>query len=102
MRLIDADVLIERIAVEADEISTDNIHDVGMHNGLNLAKAMVMNEPTIDAEHVVHSHWEVAIGYDSNKKVQCQNCFLMAHEPTSRCPHCGAHMDEEVDYGKDG
>jgi len=58
--------------------------------------------PLPNAEPVVHSHWEVAIGYDHNKKVQCQNCFLMAHEPTRRCPHCGAHMDEEVDNGTFG
>jgi Lar family restriction alleviation protein len=23
--------------------------------------------------------WEIAIGYDPNKKVQCQNCYKMAH-----------------------
>lgn len=38
--------------------------------------------------------WEVAVGYDPNKKVQCQNCYKMAYEPTPYCPNCGANMHE--------
>lgn len=49
--------------------------------------------PTADVAEVKHGHWELAIGYDPNKRCQCQNCFLMAHEPTAYCPHCGAKMD---------
>ena len=41
---------------------------------------------------VKHGEWEVAIGYDPNKKVQCQNCYKMAYEPTPYCPNCGADM----------
>ena len=47
----------------------------------------------IDA--VVRGEWEVAIGYDPNKKVQCQNCYKMAYEPTPYCPNCGATMKLE-------
>jgi ribosomal protein L37E len=44
---------------------------------------------------VVRGEWEVAIGYDPNKKVQCQNCYKMAYEPTSYCPNCGAKMEDK-------
>lgn len=51
--------------------------------------------PAADVAAVVHSHWEVAIGYDPKKKVQCQHCKLMNYEPEDYCPHCGARMDEK-------
>ena len=51
--------------------------------------------PTIDAVPVGRGEWEVAIGYDPNKKVQCQNCYKMAYEPTPYCPNCGAKMESE-------
>lgn len=87
MRLIDADALIPALG-ELKTIITGVMYSEDVVN-------TIINAPTIDAEPVKHSHWEVAIGYDPNKKVQCQNCFLVAHEPTSRCPHCGAKMDLE-------
>ena len=51
--------------------------------------------PDADVEPVARGEWEVAIGYDPNKKVQCQNCYKMAYEPTPYCPNCGAKMDVE-------
>ena len=48
---------------------------------------------------VVHSHWEVAIGYDPKKKVQCQHCRLMNYDPEDFCPHCGARMDGTEERG---
>ena len=39
--------------------------------------------------------WEVAIGYDQNKKVMCTECRLMSYEPTPFCPNCGADMRGE-------
>ena len=49
MRLIDANKLQQRIIDEKDEIITDNHHAIGMHNGLTLAQAMIINAPTIEA-----------------------------------------------------
>jgi translation initiation factor 2 gamma subunit (eIF-2gamma) len=51
--------------------------------------------PVVDAVPVVRGEWEIAIGYDPNKKVQCQNCYKMAYEPTSYCPNCGAKMEDK-------
>lgn len=53
MRLIDADALGKRIVAEEDEIITDNDYAIGLHNGLALAHAMLINAPTIDAEPIV-------------------------------------------------
>jgi len=50
---------------------------------------------TADVAPVRRGEWEVAIGYDPNKKVQCQNCYKMAYEPTPYCPNCGADMRKE-------
>lgn len=52
--------------------------------------------PAADAVPVTRSTWEVAIGYDPRRTVQCQNCFKMAFEPSEYCPACGAKM--AVDY----
>lgn len=53
MRLKDADSLCENIVREKNLIATDNMHDIGMNNGLALAHAMVLIAPTVDAVEVV-------------------------------------------------
>jgi rubrerythrin len=57
-----------------------------------------------DREPVVHAHWEKV--YDElgcDRGWGCSNCkgsvYHMTYEPYERCPHCGAHMDEEVSDG---
>ena len=57
---------------------------------------LIMEQPKVDAAPVVHGHWEVAIGYDINRKVKCSECNRMNFEPSDFCPNCGARMDEEV------
>jgi hypothetical protein len=53
MRLIDANKLQQRIIDEKDEIITDNHHAIGMHNGLTLAQAMIINAPTIEVPRLI-------------------------------------------------
>lgn len=59
--------------------------------------------PRVEVEPVVHAYWE----FDdfSSPNLKCSACGGMASmdccgdyhsERTERCPHCGAHMDEEV------
>lgn len=71
--------------------------------------------PTVEAEPVVHAHWEdVYGGKYANQRYRCSRCKKKAQyrlerdlllswkevqELTPRCPYCGAHMDEEVADG---
>lgn len=41
----------------------------------------------VEIELVVHAHWNGDC---------CSRCGELAEENYPRCPHCGAHMDEEV------
>ena len=61
--------------------------------------------PRVEAEPVVHAHWFMRGG-----RRYCSACGTMACVTrdsddfwytvgTKRCPHCGAHMDEEVADG---
>ena len=38
-------------------------------------------------------HWEIAIGYDIERTVMCDQCRKMAYEPSNFCPNCGAKME---------
>lgn len=67
----------------------------GWNAGMEAAIGAIKKIPAAEVVLVVHSHWEVAIGYDPKKKVQCQHCRLMNYEPEDYCPHCGARMDGE-------
>ena len=37
--------------------------------------------------------WEIAIGYDIERTVMCDQCRRMAYEPSYYCPNCGAKME---------
>ena len=37
--------------------------------------------------------WEIAIGYDIERTVMCDQCRKMAYEPSNFCPNCGAKME---------
>lgn len=50
VRLIDANALKDRILSAEDEIITDSAYAIGVHNGLTLAKSILINAPTIDLE----------------------------------------------------
>ena len=61
------------------------------------AEAFLMNiddQPTVDAVHVVHAHFERT---DNPSYCECSNCgaTFSADIQANYCPHCGARMDEE-------
>lgn len=87
MRLIDKDAILHDLE--------NGVYPASMTYTLavDIAKGLIEVASEIDAVPVVRGEWEVAIGYDPNKKVQCQNCYKMAYEPTPYCPNCGAKMD---------
>lgn len=89
-----------RIMLEEEDRPDDSFHNVyctgcGVQFWVkSKSQAIAAWNRRSDAVPVVRGEWEVAIGYDPNKKVQCQNCYKMAYEPTPYCPNCGARMED--------
>lgn len=58
--------------------------------------AALENAPAVEAEPVVHAHWEFLNDYQS----RCSHCrsevFVDHNDEPPFCERCGAHMDEEV------
>ena len=79
--------------IDADALLSDIERTIGESGCESEIMDCVLDAPEVDVAPVVRGEWEVAIGYDPNKKVQCQNCYKMAYEPTPYCPNCGAKMD---------
>ena len=70
---------------------------------------MIDAAPAVEAEPVVHAHWEVVHGVltpGGDPLLRCPRCKSRESEHLggiecnrthwNYCPHCGAHMDEEV------
>lgn len=57
-------------------------------------EVILANLDSVEAEPVVHAHWE----FKSIQQIapNCSHCGMQSVMGYSRCPHCGAHMDEEV------
>lgn len=97
-RLIDADRLEDVIEDECFNYISDSDFNVGIQNGLLLARDFVQEAPTIDAEPVRHGKW---IWEEDGYK--CSNCSHKAYgnilecmDGTYKyCPNCGARMNEE-------
>ena len=101
MRLIDADELRDRWLYDAN----GNEYEFCPNDVLD----SIDDQPTIEAEPVVHAHWEFVPEKDKTIKDywwDCSNCQkrvgggLAILKPTPRCPRCGAHMDEEATNGE--
>lgn len=80
--------LISRAAAIAEveqwaEHGYEGIHWTGI-------KAMLENQPTVDAVQVVHGRWVNRKTWD---KAVCSNCSFENAEMTKFCPNCGAKMD---------
>lgn len=93
---IDVEPVIKQLTAT---VVTDDSIGMGIQMGLNRAMEILAKAPIVEAEPVVHAHW------DSQNR--CSNCCVPAisHDIdeeveafylTKRCPYCGAHMDEEV------
>lgn len=85
MRLIDADKAKKSIeqAFLQHRLGTFTIGDVC---------DCIDNQPTIDAEPVVHGHW---VKRYKSKYYHCSVCGGLVEDEWHNCPHCRAKMDEE-------
>ena len=93
--LISRQAAIDRIEEHirvGDELYPLTETDRILNHAFEIAASCVYNLPPAERK---KGEWEVAIGYDQNKKVMCTECRLMSYEPTPFCPNCGAEMRGE-------
>lgn len=57
---------------------------------------IVGSVPAVEAEPVVHAHWEKFKHPSGTHGIRCSHCKTVNGRRSKRCPECGAHMDEEV------
>lgn len=98
MRLIDADVLVERWKRIAS-ISWNETAVTSWSHAYEEIISEIEDEPTIEAESVRHGEWidtgieELDLIYSGYK---CSYCgFILCGNHTKYCPGCGAKMDKK-------
>lgn len=101
MALIDLDFSLKvieeyKLCQCKSKYTTEN-ECLAARHGMDLAKMVLHNVPTVEAKPVVHAHWEIEYDEDDNiKKCYCSNCGVGC-EPMNYCGFCGAQMDEVVE-----
>lgn len=98
--LISRSALLEKLADVIREMPIPKeLYEDGILGGLGTAFSMIENAPAVDAEPVVHAHWERVIPTKSaakwSTKVSCSNCHREGYTRYPRCPNCGAYMSEK-------
>ena len=86
MRLKDADYLKEALSIFNDG-------DLHFLNGIETAREIIDDAPTIDAEPVRRGKWKDE-WFDHSQKIVCSNCNCFADKWTDYCPNCGAKMED--------
>ena len=103
MRLIDADKLRDALQNEIDKASPPYNDTVGaIRCGVRLARNILEDTPTIDAEPVRHGRW-IYKGVRGRFPVcECSVCgnaenadWAVLGDNVNYCPNCGARMDGE-------
>lgn len=105
-RLTDADAIMEALNIFNDKVN-GNEHFL---NGIETAKEIIDNAPTIEAEPVRRGRWKMTLRYMPASEIsdtasqsfyfaECSVCGWQRRfsEKYKWCPHCGARMDNEVD-----
>ena len=92
---IERDALVKRIVDEQAEnhVGCGNAgYKIGYHNGLSMARAMVLTAPAADLDPVKHGRW---IAQDEGRtRFMCSVCKSKNHRGGENyCPNCGAKMD---------
>lgn len=81
--LISRQAAIEMVDNYADDIYNSTAKEI---------KQELINLPSIQPQEKT-GKWEIAIGYDIERTVMCDQCRKMAYEPSNYCPYCGAKME---------
>ena len=90
MRLIDADILLEGFQFR---FSIDSPRRQIIADCVNIARQLIEEAPTIEAEPVKHGRWV----YDHWCEFKCSNCANLSNSNPYKgrekyCPECGAKM----------
>ncbi|MFR5876342.1 MAG: hypothetical protein ACLUFN_07620 [Eubacterium sp.] len=82
--------------INADKLSDDILHDSDYDNDtINHFIDLVDKQHEVDAESVVHGHWERNAAFSVFPF--CSICNSICSGESDYCPHCGARMDEEAE-----
>ena len=110
MRLIDGDRLDDVLEDFCFDYNGESDFNVGVRNGVLIAKDIVQGAPTIDAEPVRHGKWIkeniVLTILPPKSRWHCSRCGAIndgydESVLTPYCPNCGAKMDEEESHEAD-
>lgn len=95
-KLIKASELRQRL----EYYSSHNVEGSEAQYAYELAIKELDERPAVDADPVVHAHWEWVPINEHKWELRCGNCGNGEYcaEVLPRCPWCGAHMDT---YGCD-
>lgn len=74
-------------------------YERGYNDGVIDAYWLTRNAKAVEAEPVVHAHWERFKHPSGTHGIRCSHCKTVNGRKSKRCPECGAHMDEEVADG---
>ncbi len=101
--MIDREVTKLLLDIEIGQFGEGWLRDGLTKNGLLIAKRIVSEQPTIEAEPVRHGWWikiEPSINLQSRWKCSRIKCGGIVHAITDYCPNCGARMDGGADNDK--
>lgn len=101
MALIDLDfslkVIEEYKLYQCKSKYTTESECLAARHGMDLAKMVLHNVPTVEAKPVVHAHWEYVGESDGKKIYRCTSCKTNICGTGNYCKECGAQMDEVVE-----
>ena len=85
--------------IDADEVRDEILHDPDYDNDtINHFLDVIDYAPTVDAQPVVHAHWEAdEFGHKCSACDEYVNDDTYENECLTHCPSCGALMDGKGD-----
>lgn len=88
--------LLYEMQIKKDELKSNAPFNDEFCRGFAFAMEFVKQEPTVEAEPVVHGRWIFGTA-NHREYMKCSEC-LHSQTPTGvfvYCPNCGAKMDKE-------
>lgn len=86
--LISRSALLAKAEWEESYMGTDGFRYVRLTD--------VLDAPAVEAEPVVHAHWEKFRHPSGTHGIRCSHCQTTNGRKSNYCPECGAIMDEKV------